>query len=219
MVKIRLRRVGAKKQPSYRVVVTDSRAARDSRFLEVIGHYNPRTDPPTVVIKEQRALYWLGVGAQPTDPVRRFFDKLGLPAKLKEQHAGGAAVTAETNGHAAATETVAVEAPPAPVAIEAPAADLPEPAAVASLDEAVAVANAEVVESADVVESAAAVDATDVIDSAAEADATEVIESAATDEAAEVADVVEAPAKKPRARRAAPAAAEPDAAAATETDA
>jgi small subunit ribosomal protein S16 len=101
MVKIRLRRVGAKKQPSYRVVVTDSRAARDSRFIEIIGHYNPRTDPPTVVIKEERALYWLSVGAQPTDPVRRFFDTLGLPAKLKAQRSGATAAPADGNGKGA----------------------------------------------------------------------------------------------------------------------
>ena len=80
MVKIRLRRVGAKKQPSYRVVVTDSRAPRDGRFIETIGHYNPRTDPPTVVIKEDRALYWLSVGAQPSDAVARFLEKLGYRA-------------------------------------------------------------------------------------------------------------------------------------------
>jgi len=77
MVKIRLRRVGAKKQPSYRVVVTDSRSPRDGRFIETIGHYNPRTEPPTVVIKEERALYWLSQGAQPTDAVNRMLKKLG----------------------------------------------------------------------------------------------------------------------------------------------
>lgn len=88
MVKIRLRRVGAKKQPSYRVIVADSRVKRDGRFLEIIGHYNPRTDPPTVVIKEDRALYWLSVGAQPTDAVASFFVKMSLPDKLKQVHAG-----------------------------------------------------------------------------------------------------------------------------------
>jgi small subunit ribosomal protein S16 len=88
MVKIRLRRVGAKKQPSYRVVVADSRAPRDGRFIEIIGHYNPRTDPPTVVIKEDRALYWMSVGAQPTGAVARFLAKLEVPAKLKQVHKG-----------------------------------------------------------------------------------------------------------------------------------
>jgi len=77
MVKIRLRRTGKKKQPSYRVVVADSRAPRDGRFIETIGHYNPRTDPPTVQIKEDRALYWLSQGAQLTDAVARLLRNKG----------------------------------------------------------------------------------------------------------------------------------------------
>jgi small subunit ribosomal protein S16 len=82
MVKIRLRRVGAKKQPSYRVVVADSRAPRDGRFIEVIGFYNPRTEPETVRIKEDRALHWLNVGAQPTESVARLLNKLGTMARF-----------------------------------------------------------------------------------------------------------------------------------------
>jgi small subunit ribosomal protein S16 len=81
MVKIRLRRVGAKKQPHYRVVVADSHAPRDGRFIETIGHYNPRTEPPTVEIDTERVLHWLGVGAQPTEAVRRMLDKLGIIAR------------------------------------------------------------------------------------------------------------------------------------------
>ena len=77
MVKIRLRRTGKKKQPSYRVVVTDSRSPRDGRFVETIGFYNPRTEPPTVQIKEDRALYWLSQGAQPTDAVARLLRNKG----------------------------------------------------------------------------------------------------------------------------------------------
>ena len=69
MVRIRLRRVGAKKKPTYRVVVADQRSPRDGRFIESIGHYDPRTDPPTVVIHEARALHWLSVGAQPSETV------------------------------------------------------------------------------------------------------------------------------------------------------
>jgi small subunit ribosomal protein S16 len=88
MVKIRLRRVGAKKQPSYRLVVADSRSPRDGRFIESIGHYNPRTDPPTVVIREDRALYWLSVGAQPSEAVGRFFTHLGLSDKLEKVQSG-----------------------------------------------------------------------------------------------------------------------------------
>jgi small subunit ribosomal protein S16 len=87
MVKIRLRRTGAKKQPSYRVVVTDSSAPRDGRFIEIIGHYNPRTEPVTVNLQEDRALHWLLVGAQMTDPVERLLKNLGTLdrlARLKE---------------------------------------------------------------------------------------------------------------------------------------
>ena len=83
MVKIRLRRVGAKKQPSYRVVVADSRYARDGRFIETIGHYNPLTDPATVVVDEEKALLWLRQGAQPTETVSRLLKKLGVMAKFK----------------------------------------------------------------------------------------------------------------------------------------
>jgi len=87
MVRIRLSRVGAKNQPSYRVIVADQRSPRDGRFIEIIGHYNPRTDPPTVVIKEDRALHWLGQGAQPSDPVRRMLDNLGILAKMGQTEA------------------------------------------------------------------------------------------------------------------------------------
>ena len=82
MVKIRLRRTGAKKQPHYRVVVTDSRSPRDGKFIEIIGHYNPRTEPPTVEIKAERALYWLSVGAQPSEAVKRMLDKMGIMAQV-----------------------------------------------------------------------------------------------------------------------------------------
>jgi small subunit ribosomal protein S16 len=88
MIKIRLRRVGAKKQPYYRVVVADARSPRDGRFIENIGHYNPRTDPPTFHIKEDRAIYWLQRGAQPTDAVLRMFNKLGTLEKLERVKAG-----------------------------------------------------------------------------------------------------------------------------------
>lgn len=82
MVMIRLRRVGAKGQPSYRVVVADKRSPRDGRFIENFGHYNPRTEPPTVSIKAERAVYWLQQGAQPTEPVRRMLDSLGILASI-----------------------------------------------------------------------------------------------------------------------------------------
>ena len=81
MVKIRLRRVGAKKQPHYRVVVQDSRAPRDGKFIEIIGNYNPRTEPPTLELDAERAVHWLSVGAQPSEAVRRMLDKLGILAQ------------------------------------------------------------------------------------------------------------------------------------------
>ena len=83
MVKIRLQRVGRRKKPSYRVVVADSRAPRGGRLIEEIGHYNPLTDPPSVVIHEEKALKWLNLGAQPTDTVASLLRKAGLPVKEK----------------------------------------------------------------------------------------------------------------------------------------
>src|SRR5687767_15931203 len=71
MVKIRLMRVGKRKQPSYRVVVADSRSPRDGRIIEAIGHYQPRQDPSVVEIDNERALYWLKNGAQASDSVRQ----------------------------------------------------------------------------------------------------------------------------------------------------
>ncbi len=82
MVKIRLQRVGRKKKPSYRVVVADSRAPRDGAFIEIIGHYDPLTDPATVVIHEDKALKWLRQGAQPTQTVANLLSKLGISDKL-----------------------------------------------------------------------------------------------------------------------------------------
>ncbi len=81
MVSIRLRRTGAKKQPSYRIVVTDKKSPRDGRFIENIGHFNPRTEPETVVLNNERALYWLSVGAQPSDAVRRLLVNTGVMAE------------------------------------------------------------------------------------------------------------------------------------------
>ena len=85
MLRIRLKRVGARHQPSYRVVIADSRAARDGAFVEQIGHYNPLTDPPTVVVDEDRALKWLREGAQPSDAVARMLRNLGTLDRVKEK--------------------------------------------------------------------------------------------------------------------------------------
>ena len=83
MLRIRLRRVGSRGQPSYRVVVADQRTARDGAFVEIIGHYDPRTNPETVVIKEDKALHWLSQGAQPTDTTARLLGKAGILEKYK----------------------------------------------------------------------------------------------------------------------------------------
>ncbi len=83
MVKIRLRRVGAKNRPAYRVVVADAQAPHGGAYLEKIGHYDPLTDPETVVIDEEKALKWLKCGAQPTEAVARLLSKFGVMEKYK----------------------------------------------------------------------------------------------------------------------------------------
>ena len=87
MVKIRLRRTGKKKKPSYRVVIANSRSPRDGAFIETIGHYNPLTEPPTIVIDEEKALKWLKQGAQPTETVVRLLNTLGIMEKFKASKA------------------------------------------------------------------------------------------------------------------------------------
>ena len=83
MVKIRLRRVGSKGRPSYRVVVADVNSPRDGAFINIIGHYDPLTDPETVVIDEEKALYWLQHGAQPTATAFRLLSKAGIIEKFR----------------------------------------------------------------------------------------------------------------------------------------
>ena len=82
-VRIRLTRVGATKQPSYRLVVADSRSARDGRAIDTIGHYNPRTDPIDIHIDEAKARDWLAKGAQPSDTVKRLFRNAGITPAAK----------------------------------------------------------------------------------------------------------------------------------------
>ena len=115
MVKIRLRRVGKKKQPSYRITVADSRSPRDGRFIEVIGFYNPRTDPETVRLQEDRALHWLGVGAQPSDPVARLLEKMGTLARFERLKAGESLEVLLAEAEAAAEARPAVSAKTQPV--------------------------------------------------------------------------------------------------------
>ncbi|HEY1015700.1 MAG TPA: 30S ribosomal protein S16 [Herpetosiphonaceae bacterium] len=78
MVRIRLRRMGSKHKPSYRVVIADARSPRDGKFIETIGHYNPQQQPKVLVIKQDRARYWLSVGAQPSDTVVRLLKNVGV---------------------------------------------------------------------------------------------------------------------------------------------
>ena len=85
MVKIRLRRMGAKNRPSYRVVVADSRAPRDGAFIERIGHYDPLTEPETLAIDEEKALKWLRQGAQPTEAVAGMLTRLGIMDRFKTE--------------------------------------------------------------------------------------------------------------------------------------
>ncbi|MBR3161837.1 MAG: 30S ribosomal protein S16 [Bacilli bacterium] len=80
-VKIRLKRMGAKKAPFYRIIVADSRSPRDGRFIENLGTYNPLTDPAEINVKEEETLEWLSKGAQPTDTVRNILSKAGIMEK------------------------------------------------------------------------------------------------------------------------------------------
>jgi len=88
MVRIRLRRVGLKGQPSYRIVVADKESPRDGRFLEIIGFYNPRTQPSTISVKEDRVYDWMSKGAQPTESVAQLFKTNGLLDRYARFKAG-----------------------------------------------------------------------------------------------------------------------------------
>jgi len=139
MVRIRLRRVGRKKQPSYRIVVADSRSPRDGRYIEIIGFYNPRTEPATMTLKEDRALYWLQNGAQPSEAVQRILNKLGTTARLERLRKGEALETlvaeaeaeAEARGPVSPKTAAAAERKQAgrKAAAEAAAEAAPEPVA------------------------------------------------------------------------------------------
>jgi len=82
--RIRLRRMGAKKNPFYRLVVADSRSPRDGRFIEEIGYYDPTKNPAVINVNEERALYWLKTGAQPSETAKSLLNKAGVIAKLSE---------------------------------------------------------------------------------------------------------------------------------------
>lgn len=82
MLRIRLRRVGAKHRPSYRLVVADSRSPRDGRTVDIVGHYSPIDNPEKVVVDKEKVISWLGKGAQPSDTVRRLLGKVGVMEPL-----------------------------------------------------------------------------------------------------------------------------------------
>ena len=88
MVRIRLRRVGSRHQPSYRIVVADEESPRDGRFLEIVGHYNPRTVPASIDVEEARIFYWLGQGAQPSESARRVLTSSGSWARWERRKSG-----------------------------------------------------------------------------------------------------------------------------------
>lgn len=87
-VKLRLLRMGAKKAPFYRIVAADSRAPRDGRFIELLGNYDPRTNPAKVTIKEEEVLKWLNNGAQPSDTVKNLLSKEGIIKKFADSKSG-----------------------------------------------------------------------------------------------------------------------------------
>lgn len=90
MVRIRLRRVGLRGQPSYRLIAADKEAPRDGRFLEILGSYNPRTEPFTFQVNEERIYHWLKNGAQPSDSVVQLFNSVGLTKRFERVKAGEA---------------------------------------------------------------------------------------------------------------------------------
>jgi small subunit ribosomal protein S16 len=132
-VKIRLMRVGKKKQPTYRVVVSDARSPRDGRFLEIIGQYAPRQEPSLVTIDSERALHWLNVGAQPTESAAKLLQISGVWDAYKDAHGKVAASKPKVKSKAKTVkEAPAAAAPAAPAEAEAapaPADDAPVEAA------------------------------------------------------------------------------------------
>jgi small subunit ribosomal protein S16 len=136
--RIRLRRMGAKKRPFYRVVVADQRAPRDGRFIENIGKYHPLEDPSLIEIDEERALHWLRVGAQPSNQVRNLMVKIGIWDRFVEERPSAAdlvrkrtekPVGGKLSKKAAAKVAAEAEAPPP---VEETPAPVEEPAAVES---------------------------------------------------------------------------------------
>ncbi len=111
-LKIRLRRMGRKKAPTYRIVVAESSMPRDGRFVASIGHYNPRTEPMTITVDREKALYWIDQGAVPTDTTRSLLKRAGVfgPAPVvTEEEAGGVQAAARQAASAVASAAEAVQ--------------------------------------------------------------------------------------------------------------
>ena len=128
-VRIRLRRIGKKKQPQYRLIVADSASPRDGRFIETIGRYNPRVDPPLISVDEERALSWLKQGAQPSDTAQSMLVKTGVWEKFSGEPAPAAPAPApapEAVAEASPEPTEVAEQEPAPEPEEAPPAETTE---------------------------------------------------------------------------------------------
>jgi small subunit ribosomal protein S16 len=180
MVRIRLRRVGRKKQPSYRIVVADQRSSRDGRYIEIIGFYNPRTEPGTMRIQEDRALHWLSNGAQPSEAVARILKKLGTLDRFARLNQGEEleALLAE----AAAAEEARPEVSPKTM----------RPAKTKAAKEAEKIAR---MKAAGQAEEAAALEAAEATALEAEAEAETADEATVDDEAAEAAADAEAEAE------------------------
>jgi small subunit ribosomal protein S16 len=185
MVRIRLRRVGRKKQPSYRIVVANQRSPRDGRYIEVIGFYNPRTQPHTMTVKEDRALYWLNTGAQPSDAVRRIFEQLGTMARLERLRQGEdiEVLVQEAEADAAKREPISPKTSHPPMSKEAKAAAKTaiakaEAEETEAIEEPAAEAEAEEEAEAPAEEAAEAEEETEAVEETGEAD-----DEAADDEA------------------------------------
>jgi small subunit ribosomal protein S16 len=132
LLRIRLTRVGKKKQPAYRLIVTDSRSPRDGAFLKIIGHYDPLTEPATLVVKEEEAVHWLEKGAQPSETAAKLLTRIGVmerAGRAPVRYVGKevpAAPKKEAKPAAEATPAPAAEVKaeePAPAAEEKPAAE------------------------------------------------------------------------------------------------
>jgi small subunit ribosomal protein S16 len=133
-VKIRLMRVGKKKQPTYRVVVADGRSPRDGRFIEIIGQYAPRQDPSFCQIDADSALAWLRKGAQPTEQVQKLLTEQGVWAQYESERSKPAVTKLSRRGYVSGKVAPGTKKPKAAPAEEAPAAEEP-PAAEAEADD------------------------------------------------------------------------------------